>query len=50
MNTQRQELMRNNEKFMKDVKKKYEEIKKAKLDAEPKKKEVVVEKPKPQPA
>jgi hypothetical protein len=35
---------------MKDVKKKYEEIKKAKMDAEPKSKNVVVEKPKAPPA
>ena len=35
-------VIRHNDKFMKELKKKYEEIKKAKIEAEPKKKEVVV--------
>ena len=33
---------------MKELKKKYDDIKKMKMDAQPKKKEVVVEKPKVQ--
>lgn len=35
-------MIRNNEKFMKELKKKNEEIRKALIDAEPKKKEVIV--------
>lgn len=37
---QREELHRDNERFMKELKKKYEEIRKNRLEAEPKKKEV----------
>ena len=43
-------MLRQNDKFMKELKRKYEEIKKAKIEAEPKKKEVVVAKPTPPPA
>ena len=35
-------MLKNNEKFMKELKKKYEDIKKVQLDAEPKKKELPV--------
>ncbi len=49
VNAQRTEILKNNDKFMKEVKKKYEDIRKAKIEAEPKKKEVIAEKPKPPP-
>lgn len=39
LNTQRIDLLRNNDKFMKDLKRKMEEQKKALLDAAPKVKE-----------
>ena len=49
MNNQRSEILKNNDKFMKELKRKYDDVKKAKIDAEPKKKEVLPERPKPQP-
>lgn len=36
---QRAEVIKNNEKFMKEARKKYEETRKGRIDAEPKKKE-----------
>jgi hypothetical protein len=38
VNSQRTEILKNNDKFMKEVKKKHEDIRKAKMEAEPKKK------------